>query len=321
MLSQNAENQFLISEPMVVIGNTAYGTVEDALAAYDIASGELVIFKVSNVTITEDVLVDVAASAENLVISGSGTVYGIDTSNDDFDGYIKIKVAGDVQVAPEATANGKRYMALKEGDSYGFHYFVTKLTHVSLRTTAAGLYFKASYECDTVVRDRVLAHGVVLSVADMPGQNFLADKGNLYTVIEGDFARHYGAEAANTVKTTSGSVFGILKTDRDAAVNTQYLEVDIYANSYFLVDRDGEGDTYFYMADTHNGGKKRGDEGFNGVVKNLLEVVSAMNSTDFVGKLTAAQKQNLVAFAKNWSQYLDDAGKAKWAAATSNIVA
>lgn len=163
----------------------------------------------------------------DLTAGGSGSVKLLDSGNDTFDADNcgQFVNQGDIIVAAEATAqDGRCYIAITEGNVTTAHRFAMRLTAVTLRPSAAGLYYKARYDCDQALAQQVTAYGVAMSLQDMPGADFKIEKGNAYT--EAAAAFRGGAEV------TSGSVFGIMKETLAAAENAARGEMKIYANPY-----------------------------------------------------------------------------------------
>ena len=99
-------------------------------------------------------------------------------------------------------ANGNRYIAVTNQGFTKFHALDLKLTNVTLRTNEAGIYYKATMDCDAVLAAQVQCYGVAVSLAGMPGAVFETEEDVFYTRLTG----------APTGTFTSGSVFGIKKT-------------------------------------------------------------------------------------------------------------
>lgn len=199
-----------------------YLTSAEALAAADGKTVKL--YTDDAITLTGDTYLDI--NGHNITATGVGTVYGIDSSNDDYAGNGVLTYAGDIAPAAQDPITGKQYVAITESGAATFHRLGGQLTAVTLRPDAAGLYFKAKYECDETLAPMVKNYGVVLSVNNMPGADFATEEGdiNIATV---------GKEAfASGMETTSTSVFGILKNGRKPELNDRYGKKKIYANTY-----------------------------------------------------------------------------------------
>ena len=219
----------------------------------------------------ETVYIDALAGIN---VTGSGTVYGIDPANADFTTAStgSITAGEDVTLASDVTFGGVRYIKLADGS---VHAIKMGISGVSLRPTAVGLYYKATYKCDAKLAAAIDAYGVVLSVYDMPGADFADVATDQFTVRE-DFASLY---ADNTVTANSGSVFGIMKDGREN--NQERGEMKIYANAYILVEGAA-----IYVGDNDNAGKSTEDEGFDGVALSLYDVLKKIDDKVTDGSLT-----------------------------------
>ena len=157
----------------------------------------------------ECVTIDLAGY--DLTVTGQGSILLTDSSNDTYDAAAcgSLVCSEAVQVAPQATApNGNRYVTIKKDGAFSAHRLELELTHVTLRTAGAGLYYRATYHCDAAVEAAVTGYGVVLSLQDMPGADFKTENHNAWTALETGFA--------SGVSVTSGAVVNIL-SDRCTA--------------------------------------------------------------------------------------------------------
>ena len=166
----------------------------------------------------------------DLTAGGSGQVKLLDSANNTYDAAAcgQFTNQGDITVAAEATApNGNVYIAVAEDNVTTAHRLDMRLIAVTLRPSAAGLYYKARYDCDQVLAQQVTDYGVAMSLQDLPGADFKTEKGNAYTVAADAFK--------SGVEVTSGSVFGIMKETLAATENAARGEMKIYANPYMTL--------------------------------------------------------------------------------------
>lgn len=182
---------------------------------------------------------------KDIAVSGSGTLYPIDTANDTYQFFGMWTYEG-VDVVRDVTVGGKRYITVTDGDT-STHRLDMAINGVNIRTDAAGLYYDAKYLCDSTLAGMVSKYGVILSLRDMPGA--VLDSTDKRTELTG---LEPGATA------TSGSVSNIFSTARTAAKNAQYGKMDIYANAYIELDVDGDGNADVLVADNENVGKTAG---------------------------------------------------------------
>lgn len=234
-------------------------------------------------------------NGKNLIVAGTGTLYAFDTANDTYDASACGSVTnnGTVDIIRDVYApNGNRYVAITE-ETTTMHRLDMKLTAVSLRTSTAGIYYESTYNCDAVLASKVLVYGSVLSIDNMPGDDFLTEEDDInpYTVIEKPFQ--------NGITTNSAIVNYILKKDREADINDEYSRITIYANPYIGLDLD-EGDLLL-VGDTQNAGKKITDEDFTGVAFSLLDVMNILDA-DY-NSYDANILQLLENFYSKWIQY------------------
>lgn len=277
LVAVNEANQLCVVNPAAGVQLSQdeavwFDNVSDALAAYDFAKGQVLVLY-QDATISGDVYLDIRG---DVTVSGTGTVYGIDHSNDSFKSYHVVSFGDGITVAAETVdpIYGSRYIALAEDNGYGFHRINISLTAVTLRTSQAGLYYKAQYACDDVVAGMVDQYGVVLSLQNMPGADFATEQGdiNLATSCAAPFTS--GAEA------TSGSVFGIMKEGNKE--NAARGELKIYANAYIALN---------------NGTVLVADQG---EAWSLHDVMNAIDA-DFAD-LDAEEQQNVNNFYTQWKE-------------------
>jgi len=225
-------------------------------------------------------------NGHNLTVGGSGTLKAFDSRNDSYNEKLcgKIAATGSVKVAQEVDApNGNRYIAITESGKTTMHRLQMCLTAVSMRTSQAGIYYKATYQCDEQVEKLVAAYGIVLSVHNMPGADFMSEAEakdrNCYTCYTEDFA--------SGVVVTSGSVFNIMNTQRDASTNDAYGQCDIYANPYLMLTTDA-----VFVGDTKNTGKTVDASDFDGNAYSLRDAMGLMDDIFFRYALSARNRIN-----------------------------
>ena len=172
--------------------------------------------------IAADTLVDL--NGNNLSVTGTGTVYGFDSSNDDYEGFGTLTAAEGITVADTFTApNGHRYVTVAEGGTYTFHRLGMQISGVALRPSVAGMYFKSTWNCDETLAAMITDCGVAVSTADMPGMDFASDADTLYTSL--------GAFVSGQSQ-TSAVIENILSEGADNATRGN---TPIYATSYVKI--------------------------------------------------------------------------------------
>ena len=222
------------------------------------------------ISVSKELWVDL--NGNDLTVTAEGKVNAFDTANDTYDTTAcgTIINEGTAEISLDVYApNGNRYLAIADETGMTMHRLEMRLSAVSLRTSQAGIYYKAVYYCDAVLSEKVQAFGVVLSLNNMPGEDFMdgdSDDINQYTVA--------GIPFQSGVVATSGAVFGIMKEDRDPSLNGSYGEMRIYANPYILFDlNDGK----VCVGDNQNVGETTDAADFTGHAYSLHNVMDALD--------------------------------------------
>ena len=172
-------------------------------------------------------------------ITGTGTVYGMDSGNDTYETCASATFGPGVTLGSKKTeVNGKVYFALNEGNTYSFHRLGMDITGVNLRPAEAGIYYTAKWQCDPTLAEKIEAHGVVVSLAGIPGDDFQSQSNNLYTKQTG---LENGAVANGVL------IKDIVKTVRPDK-NSDYAQMPIHAVAYVTVD----GQNYTGVAESYS---------------------------------------------------------------------
>ena len=211
----------------IVVGeetSVGYANAADAVAAYQ--EGEYLV-AAGDVTIAGDMIIDPVA---DITVSGSGKVYGIDRDNNSYDAWSGSITADGVEIAKDATFGGKHYIAITGGDNgekYTFHRVETELTNVTVNVDKAGLYYKAQYKFDEIVKDRVVSYGILLNLNEAPTEESLATSSN-------DLSGY----ADTTLTASSHGVYGIFKDGKDS--NLADGKTKVFGNPYLAINTTGE---------------------------------------------------------------------------------
>ena len=235
----------------------------------------------------ENLVIDLAGF--DLTVSGTGNISAFDTANDTYDETAcgVILNNGSVTFTESVMApNGNHYITVMDSNKATAHRLDMKVGTVSLRTSSAGIYYKAQYDCDSTLEEKVQSYGMIVSLNNVPGADFKNDGSdiNQYTVAKVPF------ESGRI--TTSGSVFGILKTTRNAEKNDRCARMAIYANAYIDLGNGA------IVADVDNVGKTVDSADFSGVALSLYDVMLKIDSA-YNGYNTIVRSQ-LDAFYLQW---------------------
>ncbi|MBR4864518.1 MAG: DUF4886 domain-containing protein [Oscillospiraceae bacterium] len=197
---------------------TWFADAQAALAACE-NTQYVKLFADSTVNLEKNAVVDI--NGKNLTVTGSGKLTGFDTENDDYAGNGTV-TSGNVE-ATCAAPNGGQYVAVRENDVTTLHRLDMELTNVSLRPSAAGVYYKAVWQCDRVLAAKIASYGMAVSLAHAPDSGFASDETVLYTA----------SNAVISGETVNGAlVQEILKAGENNAARG---EMPIYAATYAVL--------------------------------------------------------------------------------------
>ena len=163
----------------------------------------------------------------NLTVTDGVTVSLKDSQTDDYtveDAYGYGKLTGTVTGVQGATG----YVMLTETDGISFHKVDLQLTHMTLRATEAGVYYKINFAGDEVVARNVARYGVAFSVTGIP----TAENMGICSWFD-SFAPGKDSNAANGTL-----LHGILKETNSQSENAANAELPIYGRAYLQL-QDG----------------------------------------------------------------------------------
>ncbi|MBR2311066.1 MAG: DUF4886 domain-containing protein [Oscillospiraceae bacterium] len=208
---------------------TWYSSNADAVAACD-KNSFVKLFTNNDLVLTKDLYVDLNGKTVN--VSGDYKFYGMDSSGDSYaepTGAATGTAAAtyDVVDAP----NGNRYIAVVEDGNATYHRLFMKITGVSIRPSANGMYYGAKWYCDDTLKGLIDTYGVAASTADMPDSNFASNAENRYTVFYKD--------SFVSGETKNGAVItGIMSEGHTEKENEEAGKTPVYAKAY-LTFNDG----------------------------------------------------------------------------------
>lgn len=214
-------------------------------------------------------------------ISGTGKVYGVDKSTDNFGmvtaGILTV-VGNGVEVMQDVTSGGNRYLYIMHGEgNYSFHRVIIKLTQIVLNTTNSAIYYKAQFQSDETLANRVDNFGINYSLEKMPSTT--APLGTQIPVpMDGKFTGSNNA--------TTSYIRDIVTEGNDQ--NSAEAERKIYANPYIYLNVDGNDNIVGfdqYKVDDTNAKS----------LQDLLEYYET-NTDNSYSKLTEERKQVLAEF-------------------------
>lgn len=294
-------------------GATWYASAAEALENYNIHE-DLYLYLSGDVTINEDIVIDVAGA--ELTLSGTGRVYGLDSRNDGYSDYGTITIADGAEITfntdTSHPVNGYRYIGIKEGNALSFHRIEMYFTNATLRAADAGIYYKATFKADELLSSKVERFGTVLSLNDMPGADFdFAEDINIATKLDGE---KFVMDENGQLDITTASVFGIVKESRTKEQNTAYAQMDIYANLYlYVMNEDSVG--AYVMAEDASMEETKGA----GVAYSLVDILDLIN--DNWDNYSEEEKATVLGALNKWAGFITDEAAAGLQAQLDKIFA
>lgn len=222
----------------------------------------------------------------DLTLTGSGAVSAFDTTSDAFEAPTGTVTADETVAVEQDTVapNGNRYIALDQDGKIRMHRLEMRISSITLRPCAAGIYYNAVYYCDSVLANAVEAYGVALSVYGMPDVDFTQ---SCYTVAT--------EPMENGANVSSVAVFNILQAEQSPERNRQNAQIKIYANPYLQLKNEAG---TVLLGDRNNAGKTAEDESFNGVAYSLYDLLRQMDAIYY--ELKPAVRRAIDGFCQTW---------------------
>ena len=217
------------------MNNTWYTDIAAAVSSDAYTEGNVIkIYAYSTLATTAGASYYIDLNGCTAKLSGAGTVYLLNSANDGYDntaGKATIADGSTVEIKNDVTVDGKRYITIcDDSGNYTAHRLEMAINTVTLKTSNAGLYFKASYKCDDVLAAAITNYGIAVSKSAITGK--VGDEGIGYSELDG-FATNM---TDNTVTGNSGAVTGIFKEGADN--NLARAATEIFAKSYIKIGDD-----------------------------------------------------------------------------------
>ncbi|MBR4864046.1 MAG: DUF4886 domain-containing protein [Oscillospiraceae bacterium] len=225
------DGQLFVGAIAVTDGNH-YTWFTDAASAVEACDADhyVKLFIAQDVVLTKDCAVDICG--QNVNISGAYTLYGMDSSGDGYTAPTgRAILAEETKLATDTAAGGKRYVASQDASGVMFHRLENRISGVTLRPSADGIYFTGAFGCDETLLADIASYGVAVSTVNMPGLDFMTDEDTLYTTFD-------AATLVGGAKKSGVLINGIMKDSRGSDLNSAYGQMPVFAASY-LVMKDG----------------------------------------------------------------------------------
>ena len=162
----------------------------------------------TNIQLEQDLYIDLNGHELTGTISGTGSLYGMDSSSDSYTlpagritGSISCKVE---HVKTNVTGTSKRYLAIADESGYTFHRYYVGITKVSLRPGSSGFGYKARFCGDAAVQELVQDFGFRMNLSGsekvlsqvLPGSEFDSQREYLMLLQNFDI-KNYGETAVD----------------------------------------------------------------------------------------------------------------------------
>lgn len=284
-------------------GYTYYLNNDNAAAAYDDYNvpAYIRLYTTDELNLGELSGVYVDIYGHDVTVNCTNPVNVLDTTGD-YSGATKGSVKGNVNFVQKNPLSSTYYVALADAENgYKLHLLSVAISGVTVRPESAGMYYRATIQCDADLQKLIDTYGVAVSVVAMPGADFAGE----------NTAKAMYTSYNDSTKLTSGTAFnGVLinnimrkdKADIDKKTNSGRAEKPIYANAYVVIEID-EDHVYTVMADEVNGGTT------NGIAKNLKSLMHDVDGLYAEKKLDNDQMKALVAMYEKFQdvfEFVDD---------------
>jgi len=162
-----------------------------------------------------------------ITVKDGATLYGCDYATYDYDisdgVYGKITtIKGNSAPAPY-TEDRDVSLPVTEDDGTSFHAVGLNISSMALNTASAGLYYINNFDGDSFVKEQIASYGVALSLTEEPTAENMGDT-SLFTQFDGST---FGSGDA-----TSSLVYGIMKPQNGATMNSHYAAMPIHGRAY-----------------------------------------------------------------------------------------
>ena len=151
-------------------------------------------------------------------LSVSGTLYGMDSSTDQYDGVnagILRLAAGKPQITTKFV---RRYLCVEDAGSYSFHRFYVGITHMTLRPSTYGVGYKAYFAGDAQVK-------AALSGSNAFGYDLWLEEGGIVR-------RGYNADQFTGGREVTLRIDNFISSNRTTEENLTRARMDVHASAY-----------------------------------------------------------------------------------------
>ena len=242
--------KMLTDTSAALIGNKGYESLADAIKEYTPEDGAIkLLYDInSSVTVNKPVAIDLnGCDIEELVTTGDGVVYGLDSRTDDYQiegdavsgytGYGKIKHTAKAKMVGVRLEDGivaDNYLMVTEDDGVSFHRVTLQISSMVLRAKNEdeeaynpSLYYKSNFAGDALVAKNVKRFGIALSTEEEPNADNMGLT-NKYSQFDGSMFQ----AGQNNGDTTSTLLYGIMKETNARLTNQVNAKIMVYGRPY-----------------------------------------------------------------------------------------
>lgn len=226
----SGSNVVLKATNQAVIGDTAYATLAEALAAANGNTVKLLTDINEAVTISANTVIDLnGCEMANVIVADGVTLTCYDSATADY--TVADGIYGKIAAYTGNVVGAEGYLKITDNGAISFHKVELAITAMSLRASVAGVYYKSSFKTDEVAAACIEKYGVALSVKSEPNAE------NIGTTSKCSYFTDYAnGEATGTL------LKNIMKTGRTDDINSSNANMAVYGRPYILT-ADGE---YFF---------------------------------------------------------------------------
>jgi len=216
----------VIENYQAINGEEKFTTLQEALDAYQTGTIQL-LTNVDSVTITKNAVVDLNGFSISSVTATAATLTVLDSKTDDYS--VADNDYGKIASLTGTITPATGYIAIAEKDGTSYHKVSLKITHMSLRSADAGVYYKCTCNGDEMVAAQVTSYGVALSVRGTPK---IGESGTGYSVFTNFVSGN---------NTPSTLLKNVMKDTNTVERNNSNADVQVYGRAYIQI-----GDSYIY---------------------------------------------------------------------------
>ncbi len=191
----------------------------------------------NNLVLTKDCVVDLNGHSVNIV--GTGKLYGMDSSSDNYKNATGTATWTDVQSVNTQpmyesfkAPNGNTYFSITDGATATYHRLDMAISNVALVPNRQGIFYRGKWDCDSALAALVDSYGVTVSVNNMPTADFRTETDGANSGNDNFWTQLSGTTLEAGSYSNSLLIENIMKTANEVSVNKTNGEMEIYTTAY-----------------------------------------------------------------------------------------